>query len=273
MQRHHIAFLILCTAVSAPILVQAESITAGLPQSSVWFGTTNPIGGATVTLFTPVYNTSDQKIQGDVVFTLDDTPIGTAPFELKAGESKLVSLKWVAHSGSHTLSATIKNVVQGDTKQPLTALDTTTEGVTVAIAEPPPKPVLIAALNDAVQVVTEVAAVATPIVVSTAQNVFETTETLRTDIVENLQKDLAETEADKKSEGVVLGAETYRDDSEANTASAISAPASIDFLRILKQGLLFIVSYVWLFYPLLILILLGGLFIIGKALNRRPQNA
>lgn len=273
MRWRYIAFLVFCTVVSVPHLTYAESITAGLPQSSVWLGTANPIGGTTVTLFTAVYNTSDQKIQGDVVFTADGTPIGTTPFELKAGESKLVSVKWIARPGSRVLSATIKNIAQGDTRQPLTVLDTTTKGITVAIAEPPPKPVLIAALNDAVQVVTEAATVATPVVVSTAHNVFETTETLRTNIIETLEKDLAKTDTDKKSEGVVLGAETYRDDSETNIASAISAPASIDFLRILKQGLLFIVSFRWLFYPLLILILISGLFITGKALNRRPQNA
>lgn len=273
MRQYYIAFVVLCTVAGVPHPALAESITAGLPQASVWLGTTHPIGGNTVTLFTPVYNTSDQKIQGDVVFTADGTAIGTAPFELKSGESKIVSVKWIARSGTYTFAATVKNVVQGDTKQPLTVVDTTAAGVSIAIAEPPPKPVLVAAISDAVQAVTQAATAATPVVVSTAENVFETTEDMRTTIVEALKKDLAESSPEEKSEGVVLGAETYRDDSETNTASAISAPASIDFLRILKQGLLFIVSFRWLFYPLLILILIGGLFIIGKALNRRPQNA
>lgn len=253
-----------------PLSAWAESsLTAGLVQQTLWFSNNTPTGGTTITVYTPVYNNSEQKIGGDVVFMKNDTVLGTARFELKPSESKLVSFLWTTDAGTHDISAHIENVVNVDSKETITISDSATHSVSIAVREPPPKPASLLALTDAAHTAQQIVAAATPIVTSNVKSLYDATEALREKAAEILKDDLV-TQKSTEETGQVLGASTYVPANQ--TASAGNTQTSFDILRFFKQILFTIVNLRWLFYPTILLVLIGGLFLIGKALGNRRNS-
>ncbi len=257
---------------SSPIGARADNgVAAGLAPGSIWLSKTSLTEGDTVTIFTPVYNSSAEKITGDAVFTSDDTTIATTHFSLGAGEAQILSAKWTAVVGAHVLKAHIENSADPDLKQAVSVSGNATEGISVSVAAAPPPPLAVQILKGSVNAVSNVATEATPIVTAAAGTLFNQTEQLRKAAVASLQAALGP--SDTKPQGSVLGAETYRAPPSGLLASAASAPASTGIMRIIQQVLLFIVSYTWIFYPLLLISILGVLYLGGKHLARRGRAA
>src|SRR3990167_2198472 len=89
-------------------LAETVNLRAGFAQSAIWMSRSHVVAGESVNIFTVLYNSSDNSISGDVVFSIDDVSIGTKNFTLGAVETQTVSVPWVAKSGNHTASARIE---------------------------------------------------------------------------------------------------------------------------------------------------------------------
>ncbi len=257
----------------SPLFAIADTnISGGFPESPLWLSKSSLIDGDAVQISTPVYNAGTAKISGDAVFTVDESEIGTAHFELVAGESKIVSAAWKATEGTHTLKARMENASDVNLKQAVSLDGNVTGEISVEVAPAPPQPAIVQAISTATGAISNATAAALPVVASVGGIVFKETEQIRKSAVTSLENSLAGTENspatdnNTESQGTVLSATTYR--APSMTASAASAPASSGLMRVLQTILLFLVSYVWIFYPLLILLMLAILYLLGKGLSR-----
>ncbi|MES2135354.1 MAG: hypothetical protein V4449_03890 [Patescibacteria group bacterium] len=272
-----VSVVILIALLSTPLQVAAETASAGIPEGNIWLSKRTLTEGESVRIFLPVYNASAVKISGDAVFSVDAIQVGTAHFELDVGNSTIVSSPWITTKGPHSITARLEGAVDAKTGTEI-AVSANTETLAVDVTERPPAPVLVQALASVADVAQNTAAALLPVVSSVAGAVFDQTEEIRKSAVVALENSLNGTDASSDTtapQGLVLGAETYRAPDLGNglVASAITAPASTGFMRILQSILLFLISYVWIFYPLLILILLAILYVIGKGLSRKKAGA
>lgn len=265
--------VILIALFSSPLYVVAETASAGIPAGNIWLSKNAIIEKESVRIFLPVYNAGATKISGDAVFSVDTIQVGTAHFELDAGNSTIVSSTWTTTKGAHSITAELKGTVDAKTGTEV-SVSANTQTLAVDIAERPPAPALVQALGTVANVAQNTVSVALPVVTSIANTVFKETEQLRENAIVALENSLNGTNSSPDiapSQGLVLGAETFRaPTTDAGLmATAVTAPASEGIMRILQTILLFLVSYQWVFYPLLILILLAILYVIGKGLSRK----
>ncbi|MES2014508.1 MAG: hypothetical protein V4437_01695 [Patescibacteria group bacterium] len=268
-------FLVAGFLLTSPLFAHADTaLSGGFPSGALWFSKTPLVEKTPVKIFTPVYNSSTEKVIADAVFTLDGTPLGTAHFEIAGGESQIVSILWTPVIGTHKVAAHIENAHGTDGTKPISLSEINTTLIDIDVAPAPPQSALIQALGGATTLVGAITSVALPVVESAAGTVFKETESLRQGVVESLQNSLGVQNDIAPSEGKVLGAETYRAPKSALTAAASTGATSSGVMRMLQQVLLFIVSYTWIFYPLLLIVLLLLLFLIGKAAgkNRSPKR-
>lgn len=268
--------VILITLLSIPLQAIAETASAGIPAGNIWLSKNSPIEKESVRVFLPVYNAGTTKISGDAVFSVDETKIGTTHFELDAGNSTIVSSPWTTTKGAHSITARLEGTVDAKTGTVI-SVSANTQTLAVDIAERPPAPALVQALTTAADIAQNTVSVALPVVTSVANAVFKETEQLRESAVVALENSLNGTNTSSETtapQGLVLGAETYRapTTNDGLMATAVTAPASQGVMRILQTILLFLVSYQWVFYPLLLLILLGLLFLIGKGMSRKKAG-
>lgn len=262
--------LFLLLIVGLPFPTHADTGTlGGFPTALVWVSKASPVEGDTVQISTPVYNASSIKIAGDAVFTVDGKTLGKTHFELASGESKIASTAWTTTVGTHTLQALTENTSNTDSKETVSLSRNTTDTITIVVTPAPPKPIAVQILNDATSALSNITSATLPIVGSVAGTVFNQTEALRQSAATALQNSLADTPAQNKTQGSVLGAETYRAPQGGLVASVASAPSAHGAMRALKQTLLFLVSYEWIFYPLLIILLLGTLYLLGKGMSQK----
>lgn len=249
-----------------PLFALASNIPGGFPSGSVWISKTAPVAGDSVQIFAPIYDAGDGKISGDVVFLVDGTSIGSVRFALNAGETKIASFSWNAKEGSHVITAEIRNAT--DASSAAVALSgEKAQGLTLEVAAPPPAPAIVQALNTAAGVAGSAIAASTPVVIAVADAIHTQTEAVRTGAESALRESLKK--AAPAAHGLVLGAETYQ-------AAAGGASSSSSLVRTLQEDALFIVSHQWVFYPLLIALVLGALYVMAKHLARpsaRPGGA
>ena len=265
-----VSVVMLIGLLSIPLQVVAETASAGIPAGNIWLSKNSPIEKESVRIFLPIYNASAVKISGDAIFSVDEVKVGTTHFELDAGNSTVVSSPWTTTRGAHSITARLEGTVDAKTGTEI-SVSANTQTLAVDIAERPPAPALVQALTTAADIAQNTVSVALPVVTSVANTVFKETEQLRKSAVVALENSLNGTNASSdttQSQGLVLGAETFRAPltSDGLMATAVTAPASEGVMRILQTILLFLVSYQWIFYPLLLLILLGLLFLIGKSM-------
>ena len=261
---------IFCAAVS-PLFALAETVSGGFPSGSLWLSKTSVTEGESVQIFAPIYNAGAEKLSGDVAFLVDESPIGTVHFTLGAGESQIASMSWSAKQGAHAVSAKIENTLGEVSKADVALSKEETGSIDVTVAPPPPQPAIVKILTGAGNAVSTAVAASLPAVSSTLSAVLGETESIRTQAKDALEKNLAS--AAPSSEGQVLGTEIERPSGTALAASAASAVPSFSPLRIITEVALFIVSYAWVFYPLLLVVLLIVFYIVAKQIARPRKTA
>lgn len=273
--------LFFCLAWLPSSALANENLPAGFSSAPLWLSKTELTEGDSVTILTPLYNSSTKKISGDVVFTVDEKTIGTASFELGPGEAKIVSVIWKETAGTHSVKARIENTID-DAKQAAALSGSETTAISISVASAPPAPAAVQALSSVAAVAESSASAAAPVVASVAGAVIDKTEEIRKAAVASLENSLTGTDSkaaanSSSGSGAVLGVQTYRAPQlggDKALAAAGAAPASSGWVRMLQQILLFIVSYTWVFYPLLLIILLGLLYLVAKAVSRKkPRRA
>ena len=242
---------------------------------SIWMSRTNVVAGESVNIFTVLYNSSDNPISGDVIFTVDSASIGTKDFTLASGETQIVSWPWTAKVGSHTVSARIEKTV-GVSESP-NVLNQTAGNITVSIdAPPPPSPAaqVLSTVTSALQ--TGVASTA-PAVLGAANALFSATESLREQAKAALLKQLAENapaDASAKSKQQPAGTPNNSPaEAGGSTAGADEGtPLVSKALRYMAAAGLAVVSSRTLFYISFALILLILIKIARAFLRERRRD-
>lgn len=251
-----------------PSFAVASQVPGGFPSGSVWVSKTTVVAGESIRIFVPVYDASDGKITGDVVFLVDNAAIGSTRFTLNAGETKIISFPWNTTEGTHTISAEIQNAIDSDSSAALSLSGEKAVSISLTVAAAPPQPVVMQVLSAAAGAAQNAISASVPVVSAVGNTLYAETETLRTTAQTALQNSLKQNTATAaQTQGEVLGAETYRP-----VAVAVAAPSSFSIMRILATGALFVVSYRWVFYPILLLTLLLFFYFIAKRVGSRPRR-
>lgn len=224
--------------VGVPV-VAAENNAAGFAPGSVWISKTSLMAGDTATLFTVLYNSSENVFSTDVTFTVDAVSVGTKKVSLDAGSSEIVSMLWTATTGSHQISARIENAGGVATS--------TAESVTVVVAPPPPP--------SAVEEASRAAAKALPVVQESVKGVFAEAERIRERAANALAEALQPaTTTPRVKNGVVLGTTT------AQTQNTVPMGGGVgSFFAKLWHGILSVLLYI---FQTKILFYLVALFVI-----------
>jgi hypothetical protein len=280
MKRRRIAVvLFLLSGFFSASFALADTTSAGIPEENIWLSKSAPVEGDSIRISLPVYNGGTAKITGDAVFSVDGTQVGVAHFDLEAGNSIIVSSPWTATRGTHTVTARLEGAIDAKTGTEI-AVSANTQSLAITVSERPPTPAAVQALESVAAVAQSTASAAAPVVASVAGAVINKTEELRKAAVASLENSLAGTDfassAETSPTGTVLGAATYRAPQLGSKAmaGAAAAPASSGVIRMLQHILLFIVSYTWIFYPLLLIVLLGLLYLVAKTVSRKkPRRA
>jgi len=174
-------FTLLLLLIGMPVsrYTEAAEISAGFATQSIWISRTHVIAGDSVNIFTVLYNSSEDPIRGEVIFTVDNSSIGTKEFTLKAGETQTFALPWVAKAGDHSISARIENTLVADTNTRTSLLNHATGNITVSVEAPPPPSPSVQVLNSVATAVLAGVASSTPAVKSALTSLYETTESMR----------------------------------------------------------------------------------------------
>ncbi len=107
-------FLVPALGFAAP-----EKMDVGFMPGTVWLSDDNPVPGATVSLYTVLYNGSDGTLVGTVQFFDKTMLLGKREVSLASGEVKDVSINWEATSGSHAFTVSFTDAkVSSPGKEP-----------------------------------------------------------------------------------------------------------------------------------------------------------
>lgn len=242
----------------------AVAADAGFAPGALWLSSTSAHAGDAVTLYTVVYDSTPQPLEGDVAFSVDGAPFGSQHFKLAAGASQIVSISWTAIEGSHSFSAKIENAagVAG-------VASATTNTASIAVAKPAPTIV-----EQYVSQATGSLGSTSPALSAAVSNVIAKTEDWRAQGADFLQKALYTDQATAQkqsltssstSKGAVLGTSTLR-------VAPASASAPSGFFAQAKHLLLTILLWIfrsaYLFYPFFALVVFILLYIAKRTLTR-----
>lgn len=231
-----------------PIFAYAQetNIPAGFAPTSVWLSRNELVSGADVRVYTVVYNSSASALEGSVSFLIDDAEVGTAPFALLGGDSKILSTVWTPSEGTHSVSAKISSSLDSKTKESRTLSSSASESLSVTVTPPPPKP---AALQ-AVDTVSNIASSSTPIISSAVAQVTSATEALRTagetylTALSSPSTGPTETSSASSRVGSVLGAETVIPDTLETPKKTLTQTVAGFLLPIFATPALFYLVFI-----------------------------
>ena len=244
-----------------PSISLAAETQAGFPTQAIWVSKTTAVAGETLVVSAVVYNGNTSMLKGTLVFTDDDARIGVRELELPAGESQIHSIEWKPKAGEHRLAARIEGTSAALSQ-------TETPFITVTIAEAPPPSRAQRAASQAAETAGNIASSSLPIVLGVATGIFDAIEPYRQKGVEELEAYVRGTRS--RTGGAVAGTST------SNTAGFGTAGASGNGLvssitQAAAVAALFVMSSLYLFYPLLALLFLGGLYFLARRIRRRPE--
>ena len=278
-------FFLFQFAIPARFPIIAAELSAGFAPNSVWISRTNVTDGDSVNIFTVIYNSSDEGVTGELVFTIDGKTIGTKNFALLSGETKIESFPWTAEQGKHTVSAKIGKTLNTNTGATTALLYQTTTSVAVDILSPPPPSKTTKTLNLVASTLETAVSSSTPIILNALESLYNTTESFRTELKSSLEKQIEEEpqkEPEKQTEKLIENngkAENTRTaNSEQKTSSEIQSETTNnpEFLGAAQRQaaavLLSVVSSKPLFYIALGLSFLFILFLLRTFIKSRRKR-
>ena len=257
------------------------AVRAGFPSQPLWLSKENVTANETVTIFTVLYNESEEAIGGNLVFTVDNQRIASLAFSLDGGKSSIESAQWKATAGNHTISALIESASDTELDQTVTLSNEKAGSITLAVAEPPPPSPVIQAVSTVSNVAGNIASTSLPLITSAAASVYGATEAFHTNAVayfkeravENPSENAISGEADRNAPSV----ETERASNSASNVSGFASTSSTaatsfsQLSQVAASAALFFFDSRMLFYPALILLALGILYSLARKV-RRPQS-
>ncbi|OGG77641.1 hypothetical protein A3B35_01320 [Candidatus Kaiserbacteria bacterium RIFCSPLOWO2_01_FULL_54_24] len=255
--RYFLFALLLLPAVSL-----AAETQAGFPTQAIWISKTTAVAGETLIVSAVVYNGNTSMLKGTLVFTDDTVRIGVRELELPAGESQIHSIEWISEAGEHRLAARIEGTSAALSQ-------TETPSITVIVAEPPPPSGAQQVVSQAAETVGNIASSSLPVVLGVATNIFNAIEPYRQKGVEELKTYVENTRSRRgdSAVGAVAGTSTsntsgFRD--AGTTGSGVAA----NIAHVAAAAALFVMSSLYLFYPLLALVFLGTLYFLARRIKR-----
>lgn len=251
----------------APLLsISAQAISAGFPVQPIWSSRSSAIEGESIDFYAAVYNGSSESIKGNVVFYVDGKSLGSELFDLSPGKAELVSIVWKAEAGVHIISAKIESK--------LAVVNNRSGDLSITVAKAPPPTRLEQGVKVVGTVAKDVASTSIPIISSVAKTVLQATESFRESGIEFAEEQLSKqppsAPASAKNSGqskagttssttaqTDVSADKQQDDSFFSRLSQLAAPA-----------ILFAFGNRPIFYFLLVLLLLGLLYLLGRMVNK-----
>lgn len=251
-----------------PFVSYAEAnLPAGFAQNSIWLSSTRVVAGDSVNIFTVLYNSSENSISGDIIFTVDSATIGTKNFSLGAGETQIVSLPWIAKVGNHSVSARIEKALDTNTNTATSVLNQTTGNITVQIEAPPPPSPTVQILDSVASAIETGVASSAPKILGALNSIYDKTESLREGAKSALEKKVAE---NAKTKVVSKPPENRQTDATASTSAGSSGESLFSTVgRYAALAGLTIVSSKTLFYISFALVLLLLIQIVRVSLRER----
>lgn len=235
--------LLTCLFLFSPFFTIAASSV--FPTESLWLSDMKPKVGEQIRIYAVVYNGTDTTLTGTITFFVDGKDNGRKDVSLDSGESVVVASPWTATEGEHTFSARFTG--NGET-----ASSQTSESVVATVVAPPSE--IEKTIEQAKDVSTQIASSSLPIVSSVANAVFETTESIRNAGIEYFEEKV-QPKSIATSSPAVAGANTK---SVVAAASASEKPKGwfASAAQTASAAALFTFKSMWLFYPILVLLLL-----------------
>lgn len=259
------AFLILS---NASYTHAANEISAGFAPGQVWLSRSAPIEGETVEIYTVIYDASGSALEGSVTFLVDGESVGASPFTLRGGKTEIRSIRWQAIAGEHAFAARVDSAIYADSKQSAPLLHQTTGTTTVSVAkreqsteeEEGIRSERTSVRGTSTSIVTTITQ--TPIVGTALGTVIDATESIRTAGESLVQSYIRTTTSSTSasSTGEVLGTSTERVEDESPSLGSRAASVALPAFRTPS-----------LFYPIAILLILFGLWIIARQV-RNPRK-
>ncbi len=227
----------------------SNAAEAVFPSQSLWLSDTKPSQGEKVRIYAVVYNAGDADLSGALTFLVDTKTQEVRDLTLKSGESTVVSTLWTASEGEHTFSAKFAGKGAADSEASISAS-------VVAKVDAPPSAVE-QTITQAKDVGSQIASTSLPILSSVANTVFDATESMRNAGIDYLESKTAAAPAASTAAShspAVLGTTTV------NTAAGVDGTSADGMLSKIRQtaaaGALAVFKSLWLFYPILVLLLL-----------------
>lgn len=226
-----------------------QNVSAGFAPGSLWLSKTVAAADETLKIYTVIYDSATSSIEGDVEFAIDGKSLGSSHFKLAPGETQIVSYPWTAAAGTHSFTASLRNIA--DTG----GIATETNTVSIVVADAPPT-----ALSQAVTAATNIFTSSSPAVRDIASSGYAAAEDMRTKGADWLtsalysdQKPASSTpqQAEGATAGKVLAAEVYRPQTTSTQRPGMFGPIK----RAVLATLLFVFSSRWLFYSAVLAVL------------------
>lgn len=229
----------------------SNAAEAVFPSQSLWLSDTKPSQGEKVRIYAVVYNAGDADLSGALTFLVDTKTQEVRDLTLKSGESTVVSTLWTASEGEHTFSARFAGKGTADSEAVISAS-------VVAKVDAPPSAVE-QTITQAKDVGSQIASTSLPILSSVANTVFDATESMRNAGIDYLESKTAAASAStnpaQEHDPEVLGTSTVRAIAEGGGKSS-SGGLFAKISQTAAAGALAVFKSLWLFYPILVLLLL-----------------
>ena len=256
-----------------PSITIAADIQAGFPPRNIWLSREDAEVGDTIIIYAALHNGSEKKIQGTVTFTVTGKSIGTNEFVLERGKSSMQSVSWSATAGTHSISAKIGNVVDGEGK-PATLSNTETGVIEITVTAPPPSPIA-EAISTASGAAEKIIASSSPFVRGVTNSILNVTEPIRENGLAYFEKKISERSVAQNVQGfdapkgLALGTSTQSSNGMDGLPgkSDLWSKAQDAFY---KTGLTIFRSAAY-FYPFFAILFFAVLYVAIRWAKRRPR--
>jgi hypothetical protein len=248
---------------------------AGFPSQSLWVSSQSANEGETIVVSSVVVNDAETEIRATLAFLANDARIGARAFELPSGKSQIHSIEWKPKKGEYVVNARIEG-----TSAELSQKET--PPLSVVVKEPPAPPSEIEkTITQVVQTGSTLASSSAPFIIQTAQNIFAQTENWRNAGIEQLESYLASPSSSAPSEppsrylkntlsnGMIAGTSTDSMSSMHSPQTGSGNGMLSNLAQTAAAGALFALKNAALFYPLLVVLILGTLYFLARRIRRQ----
>jgi len=240
-------------------LAPITALAAGFAKESIFLSATNPVEGNTLLIHAIVLNESSVAFTGELSFMEGVSAVGSVPVSLAVGEAQVFSVSWKPTLGSHTIVATLKE--HGGS----------TVGEVTQIFSIAPKPTQstdgqAGGVVESSQTIQGQIGNLSPAVGNFLSPGFAIVDSARTSAVGTIDKgvDWAKAKVDTNPSGSILGSQTAKASTFADTALFVAATILLYVLSILR----WLVASSAIFYPALVVIFFYGLWRLYKRMSR-----